>query len=131
MFVCTPSSQRKDLVPPPVQLCDSVMQVCWSYSFSRRNNQQETDVGSTIPASAGARTRPSARMGKKVENLFEFLFTVNISSGRKRVSILADSIVTMTNLLPNLLPIATNTQILREPNPNPNPPAMPQIPKSA
>jgi hypothetical protein len=37
----------------------------------------------------------------------------------------------MTNLLPNLLPIATNTLILGEPNPHPNPPAMPQIPKSA
>ena len=88
-------------------------------------------MGSTIPASAGARTKPSARMGKKAENLFELLFTVNISLGRKRVSSLADSLVTMTNLLPNLLPIATNTQILGEPNPNPNPPAMPQIPKSA
>ena len=56
-------------------------------------------------------------MGKKAENLFEFLFTVNISSGKKRVSSLADSLVTMTNLLPNLLPIATNTQILGETKP--------------
>jgi hypothetical protein len=70
-------------------------------------------------------------MGKKAENLFEFLLTVNISSGRKRVSSLADSLGTMTNLLPNWLPIATNTQIVGEPNPNPNPRAMPQIPKSA
>jgi hypothetical protein len=53
-------------------------------------------------------------MDKKVENLFEFLLTVNISSGRKRVSSLADSVVTMTNLLPNLLPIATNTLMLGE-----------------
>jgi len=58
-------------------------------------------------------------MGKKAENLFEFLFTVNISSGRKRVSSLADSLVTMTNLLPNLLPIATNTLILGETKPKP------------
>ncbi|MEG4233085.1 hypothetical protein QUA40_13375 [Microcoleus sp. Pol11C3] len=97
MFVCTPSSQRKDLLTPPVQLCDSVMQVCFSYSFYGQNNQQERDVGSTIPASAGVSTKASARMGKKAENLCEFLFTVNISSGRKRVSSLADSLVTMTN----------------------------------
>ncbi|MBW3587518.1 MAG: hypothetical protein KY448_17270 [Cyanobacteria bacterium 0813] len=70
-------------------------------------------------------------MGNKADNLFEFLFTLNISSGRKRVSSLADAIVTITNLLPNWLPIATNTPILGEPNRNPNTPAMPQIPKSA
>ncbi|MGB7891096.1 MAG: hypothetical protein WCF82_04115 [Microcoleus sp.] len=34
---------------------------------------------------------------------------------------LASSIVTMTNLLPNLLPIATNTPILGETEPNPTP----------
>jgi hypothetical protein len=56
-------------------------------------------------------------MGKKAENLCEFLFTVNISLGRKRVSSLANSLVTMTNLLPNLLPIATNTLILGETKP--------------
>ncbi|MEG4090720.1 hypothetical protein [Microcoleus sp. Pol12B4] len=98
IFVCTRYSQRKELVHPPIQLSDSVMQVCLSYSFSGRNNQQKRDVGSIIPASAGVRTKASARMGKKAEILCEFLFTVNISSGRKRVSTLADSLVTMTNL---------------------------------
>jgi hypothetical protein len=37
------------------------------------------------------------------------------------VSGLASSIVTMTNLLPNLLPIATNRPIFGETEPNPTP----------
>jgi hypothetical protein len=131
MFVCMPSSQRKDLLPPPVQLCDSVMQVCGVLAFLRETINRKQRLAQLSRLVQGLEQRPSARMGKKAENLFEFLFTVNISSGRKRVSSLADSLVTMTNLLPNLLPIATNTQILGEPNRNPNTPAMPQIPKSA
>jgi len=37
------------------------------------------------------------------------------------VSGLASSIVTMTNLLPNLLPLATNTPTFGETKPNPTP----------
>jgi hypothetical protein len=43
------------------------------------------------------------------------------------VSGLASSIVTMTNLLPNLLPIATNTPIFGETEPNPTPNHAPHL----
>ncbi|WP_333409010.1 hypothetical protein [Microcoleus sp. T2B6] len=43
---------------------------------------------------------------------------------------MASSLVTTTNLLPNLLPIATDTPIFGETEPNPTP-TMPPISKSA
>jgi hypothetical protein len=95
-------------------------------NLSRRNNQQETDAPSILPERAGVATMPSARIGRKTTkfSIFYPRLTYSEISG---VSGLASSIVTMTNLLPNLLPLATNTSIFGVTEPNPTPTHAPNL----
>ena len=52
---------------------------------SWRNNQQETDAPSILPERAGVATMPSARIGRKTDKVFKFLFTVNIFGNKRSV----------------------------------------------
>jgi hypothetical protein len=87
---------------------------------SWRSNQQETDAPSILPARAGVATIPSARIGRKTDKVFTFLSTVNIFGNKESVK-LSKFYCHHDQFITNLLPIATNTSIFGETEPNPTP----------